>query len=240
MISTIGDGSGTRFLMAWEVWWALVLGFAISAIVQAWVPRERIEARARRRRARGRSPARPASAPPRRRAPTRRSRSPSRCSRRAPRPRRALAFQFASTNLVWELGPRAVGPDRLAVHARRVRRRHRDDRADGGCCCGCSSRARLEERRARARRRRPTPATSTTRPARELPLARAPDLGAGLVGRRAQLPRRLADALEGDRASASCSPASSRCSATTSSTRSSSTDAPRGRADDRERDRRPA
>ena len=29
--------------MAWEVWWALVLGFAISAIVQAWVPRERIE-----------------------------------------------------------------------------------------------------------------------------------------------------------------------------------------------------
>jgi hypothetical protein len=24
---------------AYEVWWALVLGFAISAIVQAWVPR---------------------------------------------------------------------------------------------------------------------------------------------------------------------------------------------------------
>jgi hypothetical protein len=29
--------------MAWEVWWALVLGFAISAIVQAWAPRQRIE-----------------------------------------------------------------------------------------------------------------------------------------------------------------------------------------------------
>lgn len=29
--------------MAWEVWWALVLGFAASAIVQASVPRERIE-----------------------------------------------------------------------------------------------------------------------------------------------------------------------------------------------------
>jgi uncharacterized membrane protein YraQ (UPF0718 family) len=29
--------------MAWEVWWALVLGFAVSAIVQAWVPRARIE-----------------------------------------------------------------------------------------------------------------------------------------------------------------------------------------------------
>jgi hypothetical protein len=29
---------------AWEVWWALVLGFFISALVQAWVPRERVEA----------------------------------------------------------------------------------------------------------------------------------------------------------------------------------------------------
>jgi hypothetical protein len=29
--------------MAWAVWWALVLGFAISGVVQAWVPRERIE-----------------------------------------------------------------------------------------------------------------------------------------------------------------------------------------------------
>ena len=31
------------FLMAWEVWWALVLGFFISAVVQAWVPRRRDE-----------------------------------------------------------------------------------------------------------------------------------------------------------------------------------------------------
>src|SRR5437588_12358669 len=37
------DGLKNAFLMAWEVWWALVFGFAISAIVQAWVPRERIE-----------------------------------------------------------------------------------------------------------------------------------------------------------------------------------------------------
>src|SRR5436189_57384 len=44
MLSTIGDGLWNAFLMAWEVWWALVLGFLISAIVQAWVPRERIEA----------------------------------------------------------------------------------------------------------------------------------------------------------------------------------------------------
>src|SRR6185312_13117127 len=39
------DGLKNTFLMAYEVWWALVLGFAISAIVQAWVPRDRIERR---------------------------------------------------------------------------------------------------------------------------------------------------------------------------------------------------
>ena len=39
VLSTIGDGLWNAVLMAWEVWWALVLGFAISAIVQAWVPR---------------------------------------------------------------------------------------------------------------------------------------------------------------------------------------------------------
>src|SRR5216110_1823870 len=44
VLAKIGDGLSNAFLMAWEVWWALVLGFAISAIVQAWVPRERIEA----------------------------------------------------------------------------------------------------------------------------------------------------------------------------------------------------
>src|ERR1700744_3035528 len=36
-------GLRDALLMAWEVWWALVLGFAISAVVQAWVPRARIE-----------------------------------------------------------------------------------------------------------------------------------------------------------------------------------------------------
>src|SRR3954453_3426171 len=43
MLSTLGDGLWNAVLMAWEVWWALVLGFLVSAIVQAWVPRERIE-----------------------------------------------------------------------------------------------------------------------------------------------------------------------------------------------------
>src|SRR5213596_555532 len=44
MLDVIWMGLKDAFLMAWEVWWALVLGFAISAIVQAWVPRARIEA----------------------------------------------------------------------------------------------------------------------------------------------------------------------------------------------------
>ena len=43
VLSEIGDGLSNAFLMAWEVWWALVLGFALSAIAQAWVPRERVE-----------------------------------------------------------------------------------------------------------------------------------------------------------------------------------------------------
>src|ERR1700722_8005464 len=43
VLNVIGDGFRDAFLMAWEVWWALVLGFTISAIVQAWVPRERIQ-----------------------------------------------------------------------------------------------------------------------------------------------------------------------------------------------------
>ena len=44
VLTTIGEGLEQSLLMAYEVWWALVLGFAISAIVQAWVPAERIQA----------------------------------------------------------------------------------------------------------------------------------------------------------------------------------------------------
>src|SRR5437764_9711653 len=44
VLEVVWHGLRDSFLMAWEVWWALVLGFATSAIVQAWVPRERIEA----------------------------------------------------------------------------------------------------------------------------------------------------------------------------------------------------
>jgi uncharacterized membrane protein YraQ (UPF0718 family) len=102
-VSQIGQGFANAFLMAWEVWWALVLGFALSAIIQAWVPRERIE------RALGGSGARPVVLA------TGMGAASSSCSYAAIAIARsllakgasvasALAFQFASTNLVFELG----------------------------------------------------------------------------------------------------------------------------------------
>jgi len=103
ILSTIGQGFEQAFLMAYEVWWALVLGFAISAIVQAWVPRERIESALS-----GAGPKPVAWA-------TGLGAASSSCSyaaiaiakslfQKGASAASALAFQFASTNLVWELG----------------------------------------------------------------------------------------------------------------------------------------
>jgi len=103
VLTTIGDGFKDAFLMAWEVWWALVLGFAISAIVQAWVPRERIQS------ALGGSGLRPVALA------TGLGAASSSCSyaavaiakslfERGASAASALAFQFSSTNLVIELG----------------------------------------------------------------------------------------------------------------------------------------
>ena len=100
---TILEGFKQSFLMAYEVWWALVLGFAISGIVQAWVPRERIEATMA-----GDGPRPVAWA-------TGLGAASSSCSyaaiaiakslfQKGASAAAALAFQFASTNLVWELG----------------------------------------------------------------------------------------------------------------------------------------
>ena len=103
VISTIGEGFKQSFLMAYEVWWALVLGFAISAIVQAWVPRERVESALS---GSGFGPLAKA---------TGLGAASSSCSyaaiaiakslfQKGASAATALAFQFASTNLVWELG----------------------------------------------------------------------------------------------------------------------------------------
>src|SRR5207248_4756138 len=103
MMDVLWHGLKDSFLMAWEVWWALVLGFAISAIVQAWVPRERIE------RALAGSGPKPIAVA------TGLGAASSSCSyaaiaiakslfQKGASAASALAFQFASTNLVWELG----------------------------------------------------------------------------------------------------------------------------------------
>src|SRR3989440_7774236 len=103
VLEVIWHGLRDSFLMAWEVWWALVLGFAISGIVQAWVPRERIE------RALSGSGPKPVGLA------TGLGAASSSCSyaavaiakslfQKGASAASALAFQFASTNLVWELG----------------------------------------------------------------------------------------------------------------------------------------
>jgi uncharacterized protein len=103
VLEVIWHGLRDGFLMGWEVWWALVLGFLISAIVQAWVPRERVE------RALAGGGVRPVSTA------TALGAASSSCSyaavaiakslfQRGASAASALAFQFASTNLVWELG----------------------------------------------------------------------------------------------------------------------------------------
>src|SRR3954471_18040994 len=101
--SQVLRGIENALLMAWDVWWALVLGFAISAIVQAWVPRRRIES------AMSGAGARPVGVA------TLLGAASSSCSyaavaiakslfQKGASAASAMAFQFASTNLVWELG----------------------------------------------------------------------------------------------------------------------------------------
>jgi uncharacterized membrane protein YraQ (UPF0718 family) len=103
VLEKVWQGIEQSFLMAYEVWWALVIGFAISGIVQAWVPRARIEGALA---GEGFAPIARA---------TGLGAASSSCSYAAIAIARslfakgasaitALAFQFASTNLVWELG----------------------------------------------------------------------------------------------------------------------------------------
>jgi uncharacterized protein len=103
VLEVLWHGLRDGLLMGWEVWWALVLGFAISGVVQAWVPRRRIEATLS-----GSGPSPVALA-------TGLGAASSSCSyaavaiakslfEKGASAATALAFQFASTNLVWELG----------------------------------------------------------------------------------------------------------------------------------------
>ena len=103
VLGQIGQGLWNAFQMAWEVWWALVLGFLLSGIVQAWVPRTRLE-----RALGGGGPKVLALA-------TGLGAASSSCSYAAVAIAKslfqkgaslaaAMVFQFASTNLVFEIG----------------------------------------------------------------------------------------------------------------------------------------
>jgi uncharacterized protein len=103
VLAQVWDGLWNAFQMAWEVWWALVLGFLLSGIVQAWVPRSRLQA------ALGDSGPRSIALA------TGLGAASSSCSYAAVAIAKslfqkgaslaaAMAFQFASTNLVFELG----------------------------------------------------------------------------------------------------------------------------------------
>ena len=103
VLAQIGDGLWNAFRMAWEVWWALVLGFLFSGIVQAWVPHSRME------QALGGRDARTAALA------TGLGAASSSCSYAAVAIAKsmfqkgaslaaAMVFQFASTNLVFEIG----------------------------------------------------------------------------------------------------------------------------------------
>jgi hypothetical protein len=103
VLAQIGDGLWNAFRMAWEVWWALVLGFLLSGIVQAWVPRPQLEQALG-----GRGPKTVALA-------TGLGAASSSCSYAAVAIAKslfqkgaslasAMVFQFASTNLVFEIG----------------------------------------------------------------------------------------------------------------------------------------
>jgi uncharacterized protein len=43
ILEAVAEGLWNAFQMAWEVGWALILGFALSGVVQAWIPRARME-----------------------------------------------------------------------------------------------------------------------------------------------------------------------------------------------------
>jgi hypothetical protein len=103
MTGVLWHGIRDTLLMGWQLWWALVFGFFISAVVQAWIPRERIE-----------SSLGGAGLGPLAKA-TGLGAASSSCSyaaiaiakslfQKGASASAALAFQLASTNLVWELG----------------------------------------------------------------------------------------------------------------------------------------
>jgi hypothetical protein len=103
VLHVLWHGLRDALLMGWQVWWALALGFFVSAVVQAWIARERIESSLG---SDGPGPLARATVL---------GAASSSCSyaataiakslfQKGASASSALAFQLASTNLVWELG----------------------------------------------------------------------------------------------------------------------------------------
>jgi uncharacterized membrane protein YraQ (UPF0718 family) len=103
VLEAVRDGLWNAFQMAWEVGWALVLGFLLSGVVQAWIPRDRMQ------RALGARDLRTVALA------TGLGAASSSCSYAAVAIAKsmfqkgaslatAMSFQFASTNLVFEIG----------------------------------------------------------------------------------------------------------------------------------------
>ena len=124
-LGDIGDSLREAFFMFWETLWALVLGFALSGAVQAFVSKDADAAR----RSATTGPRSVATAPGF-------GMVSSSCSYAASAMAKslfqkgadfvsAMVFMFASTNLVVELGIVLVVLHRLAVRGRGVRRRDR-------------------------------------------------------------------------------------------------------------------
>ena len=188
VLERIGDGLWNAFQMAWEVGWALVLGFALSGVVQAWIPRSRMES------ALGGRDLRTAGA--RHRARRRflvlqlrrgRDREVDVPEGSEPGDRDGVPVRLDEPRV--RDRDRDVDLPRLGVHARRVRRRPVPDRLHvGGDPLLRHAAARRGGARARTPRAdRPRAPHGRLRGAQ---LARAAHLAQGVVGRRAQLPRR--------------------------------------------------
>src|SRR5919201_5955047 len=103
VLNNVGAGLWNAFQMFWEVWWALVLGFLLSGIVEAWIPRARMQQALGGRGVREAALATGLGA------------ASSSCSYAAIAIAKsifqkgasfasAMTFQFASTNLVFEIG----------------------------------------------------------------------------------------------------------------------------------------
>ena len=128
--AVIGHALALAGSMTWEILWALILGFALSAVVQAVVRRSTIAALMGDARPRTLAVAAGLGA------------ASSSCSYAAVALARslfrnganftaAMAFEIGSTNLVVESGIILAPADGLAIHRRGVRRRPPDDRGAG-------------------------------------------------------------------------------------------------------------